>query len=89
MSDSSQTLDDFLRVLRASGLVDAGKIDKALAPWMDTEGRLPLGDEPVPEGLVAALIITTGKTNFVKNIVNFGMIRRRWRRRGRWRCRRC
>ena len=56
MSDSSQTLDDFLRVLRASGLVDSGKIDKALAPWMDTEGRLPLGDEPVPEGLIAALI---------------------------------
>jgi serine/threonine-protein kinase len=56
MSDSSQTLDDFLRVLRASGLVDAGKIDQALAPWMDTEGRLPLGAEPVPEGLVAALI---------------------------------
>jgi len=56
MSDSTQTLDDFLRVLRASGLVDAAKIDQALAPWTDTEGRLPLGEEPVPEGLVAALV---------------------------------
>ena len=30
MSDSTQTLDDFLRVLRASGLVDPAKIDQAL-----------------------------------------------------------
>ena len=56
MSDSTQTLDDFLRVLRASGLVDAAKIGQALAPWTDAEGGLPLGGEPVPEALVTSLI---------------------------------
>jgi serine/threonine protein kinase len=56
MSDSTQTLDDFLRVLRASGLVDAARIDQALAPWTNAEGRHPLGNEPVPEGFVTSLI---------------------------------
>ena len=56
MSDSTQTLDDFLRVLRASGLVDPAKIDQALSPWTNAEGRLPLGGEPVPEGLVTVLV---------------------------------
>ena len=56
MSDSTQTLDDFLRVLRASGLVDPAKIDQALSPWTNAEGRLPLGGEPVPEGFVTVLV---------------------------------
>ena len=56
MSDASQTLDDFLRVLRASGLIDAARIDQALTPWKDSDGGVPLGAEPVPEAFVAGLI---------------------------------
>lgn len=56
MSDSTQTLDDFLRVLRSSGLVDAARIDAELAPWREADGRLPGGSEPVPEAFVAALV---------------------------------
>jgi hypothetical protein len=56
MSDSNQTLDDFLRVLRASGLVDAARIEQTLLPWKDSDDRLPLAAEPVPEGLIAAFV---------------------------------
>lgn len=56
MSDSPQTLDDFLRVLRSSGLVDTARIDAELAPWRDAQGALPLGGEPVPEAFVGALV---------------------------------
>ena len=56
MSDSPQTLDDFLRVLRASGLIDAARIDQALVPWKDSDGQLPLGGEPAPEALVAGFL---------------------------------
>ena len=56
MSDSPQTLDDFLRVLRSSGLVDPDRIDAELAPWRDGDGAIPLGAEPVPDAFVAALV---------------------------------
>jgi serine/threonine-protein kinase len=48
-STSTQTLEDFLRVARASGLVDAGKLDEAVAPWKDVTG-------PVPEDCIQTLI---------------------------------
>jgi serine/threonine-protein kinase len=48
-STSTQTLEDFLRVARSSGLVDAGKLDEAVAPWKDMTG-------PVPEDCIQTLI---------------------------------
>lgn len=56
MSDSPQTLDDFLRVLRSSGLVEPGRIDAELAPWRDADGAIPLAGEPVPDAFVAGLV---------------------------------
>ena len=58
MSESPQTLDDFLRVLRSSGLVDPARIDAELAPWRDSRGGIPAGGEPVPEAFVEALVGT-------------------------------
>lgn len=48
-STSTQTLEDFLRVARASGLVDAAKLDEAVAPWTELTG-------PVPEDCIQTLI---------------------------------
>lgn len=56
MSDSEQTLDDFLRVLRASGLMDPDRIDQALAPWKDQSGEVHLGASPVPAAFHKALL---------------------------------
>ena len=44
----AQTLEEFLRVARASGLVDSDQLDQAIAPWKDVTG-------PVPEDCVQAL----------------------------------
>ena len=49
MSEAVQTTADFLRAVRASGLVDAVRLDEAVAPWEAAEG-------PVPDELVAALV---------------------------------
>jgi serine/threonine protein kinase len=49
MNDSVQTTDDFLRVVRKSGLVDEQRLLAAAAPWPD------LG-QPLPQELVQALI---------------------------------
>jgi len=49
MSDTVQTIDDFLRVIRKSGLVDEPRLAAAVAAW-------PNPTQPVPEGLVRALI---------------------------------
>jgi len=49
MSDTVQTIDDFLRVIRKSGLVEEPRLAAAIAAW-------PNPTQPVPEGLVRALI---------------------------------
>lgn len=49
MSDTVQTIDDFLRVIRKSGLVEEPRLAAAVAAW-------PNPTQPVPEGLVRALI---------------------------------
>jgi len=46
---ANQLTPDFLRVLRASGLVDAAQLEPLLAPFAEETG-------PVPEQLLAALI---------------------------------
>ena len=47
---NTQSIEDFLRVVRASGLVDAARLEAAVAPWMAG----PAG--PVPDALVQALL---------------------------------
>jgi serine/threonine protein kinase len=52
MSDAprpAQSIDDFLKVLRASGLVEESRLEKVIEPWRAASG-------PVPEELPAALI---------------------------------
>lgn len=49
MTDSPQTTPDFLKTLRASGLVPAEKIDPIIAAFLDETG-------PVPEELVETLL---------------------------------
>ena len=49
MAEPPQTIDDFLRVLRASGLVEADRLDRFLEPWRGSAG-------PVPDALVTALV---------------------------------
>jgi serine/threonine-protein kinase len=44
----AQTLEEFLRVARASGLVDSDQLDQAIAPWKAVTG-------PVPEDCFQAL----------------------------------
>ncbi|MFM8890808.1 MAG: serine/threonine protein kinase, partial [Planctomycetia bacterium] len=46
---SVQSLEEFLRVVRASGLVDPQKLDTAVAAWTDLKA-------PVPEALTQALV---------------------------------
>ena len=47
-------MDDFLRVTRASGLVDSDRLDEAVAPWKDGTGKGVAG--PVPEACIQAII---------------------------------
>jgi eukaryotic-like serine/threonine-protein kinase len=47
-------MDEFLRVARASGLVDSDRIDEAVAPWKDEAGKGVTG--PVPEACIQAII---------------------------------
>ena len=48
-STPAQTLEDFLRVARSSGLVEPDLLDKAIAPWKGKAG-------PVPEDCIQAII---------------------------------
>jgi serine/threonine-protein kinase len=47
-------MDDFLRVAKASGLVDADRLDEAVAPWKDATGEGSTA--PVPEACIQAII---------------------------------
>ena len=47
-------MDEFLRVARASGLVDSDRLDEAVAPWKDGIGKGVAG--LVPEACIQALI---------------------------------
>jgi len=49
MSEAAQTTADFLKAVRASGLVAAAELDELVAPWESAVG-------PVPDELVAALL---------------------------------
>jgi serine/threonine-protein kinase len=49
MSDTVQSIEDFLRVVRKSGLVEEARLAAAVAAWPDPT-------QPLPEGLVRALI---------------------------------
>ncbi len=46
MSRDAATIEEFLAVLRKSGLVEAGRLEEAAAPWKGTTGPLP---DAVPE----------------------------------------
>jgi eukaryotic-like serine/threonine-protein kinase len=43
-------MDEFLRIAKASGLVDSDRLDEAVAPWKDATGA------PVPEACIQAII---------------------------------
>ena len=45
----TQTMDEFLRVTRASGLVDSDRLDEAISSWKGVTG-------PVPEACIQAII---------------------------------
>ncbi len=45
----AQTMDEFLRVTRASGLVDSDRLDEVISPWKGITG-------PVPEACIQAII---------------------------------
>ena len=62
-------MDDFLRVARASGLVDSARLDEAVAAWKDGSGKDATGKDatgkddtgkgdqgPVPEAFIQSLI---------------------------------
>ena len=52
-------MEDFLRVARASGLVDSARLDEAVAAWKDGSGKddTGKGDQgPVPEACIQSLI---------------------------------
>jgi len=57
-------MDDFLRVARASGLVDSARLDEAVAAWKDGSGKGDIGKDatgkgdqgPVPEACIQSLI---------------------------------
>jgi len=49
MAEPPQTIDDFLRLVRASGLVEAERLDRFLEPWRESSGT-------IPEALVTALV---------------------------------
>jgi eukaryotic-like serine/threonine-protein kinase len=49
MSEAVQTTADFLKAVRASGLVEAAQLDELVAPWESAVG-------PVPDELLAALL---------------------------------
>lgn len=58
MSDATppvQTLPDFLKVLRASGLVDEERLAPVIAPWRGQTGPVP---EELAEALVAGELLT-------------------------------
>jgi len=58
MSDSTpsvQSLPEFLKVLRASGLVDEGRLAPVIAPWQGSSGEVPQG---LLDALVAGELLT-------------------------------
>ena len=55
MSREVTSIDDFLSVLRKSGLVKAERLKEATAPWSDASGPLP---EELPRALIDAGLIT-------------------------------
>ena len=55
MSREVTSIDDFLSVLRKSGLVEAERLKEATAPWSDASGPLP---EELPRALIDAGLIT-------------------------------
>ncbi len=55
MSDTVQTIEDFLRVIRKSGLVDDARLATAVAAWPDLAAPLP---DSLVESLVAANLLT-------------------------------
>ena len=50
MSETVQTIADFLNVVRKSGLVESGRLEQAVAPWADAAAG------PVPDALVQSLL---------------------------------
>jgi len=55
MSRDAATIEEFLAVLRKSGLVEAGRLEEAAAPWKGTTGPLP---DAVPEAFKKAGLLT-------------------------------
>jgi len=49
MPEPPQTIDDLLRLVRASGLVDEQRLERFLEPWRGSSG-------PIPDALVTALV---------------------------------
>ena len=41
MSEHSQTIEEFLRTVRASGLVVAASLEQEIEPWKDATGSVP------------------------------------------------
>ena len=54
-AEKVQTIADFLRVLRACGLVEPERLEPVIAPWRDATGPLP---EELPAALIDADLLT-------------------------------
>ena len=55
MPEAVQTIDDFLRMVRKSGLVDEDRLAETVAPWPDVSAPLP---QPLIDALIAADLLT-------------------------------
>lgn len=55
MSREAATIEEFLAVLRKSGLVEAPRVDEVAAPWQGTTGPLP---DALPEAFKQADLLT-------------------------------
>ena len=55
MSREAATIEDFLTVLRKSGLVEASQVDQVAAPWKGVTGPLP---DALPEAFKKAGLLT-------------------------------
>jgi len=55
MSRDAATIEGFLAVLRKSGLVEAGRLEEAAAPWKGATGPLP---DAIPEAFKKAGLLT-------------------------------
>jgi len=66
MSDAAspvQTLPEFLRVLRASGLVEEDRLAPVIAPWQGQSGAVP---KELTEALVTAGLLTTWQLDQIR-----------------------